>query len=82
MMIDVGLLPGVATGEGVCGLVAAGKAGRSLSVWPDRVEVGEGVLLRVALGGGVGVDGVVTVGDGVEVTVGDAVSVSVSANAT
>jgi hypothetical protein len=82
MLIDVALLVGVAPGDGVCMPVAA-REGWTVAVGvADLAKVGEGVVVRVALGSRVGVDVVVTVGDGVVAMVGDEVSVSVSSKAT
>ena len=70
------VLVGVAPDEGVCVFMTAPEYGRVAVGVSKLVEVGEGVIARVALGEGLGVD-VVAVGDGVLVAVGDGVSVAV-----
>jgi hypothetical protein len=86
MLVDVALLVGVAPGDGVCVLMAAEECWTVAIGLADRVEVGGGVDVRVALGQGVAVDVPVALGQGVAVdvlvTVGGGVLVSVSSNTT
>jgi hypothetical protein len=70
------VLVGVAPDDGVCVLMTAPEYGGVAVGAAKLVVVGEGVIARVALGEGLGVD-VVTVGDGVLVAVGEGVSVAV-----
>ena len=74
-LIDV-VLVGVAPEEGVWVLVTAPECWTVAVGAAKLAEVGEGVIARVALGEGLGVD-VVAVGDGVLVVVGEGVLVTV-----